>query len=97
MQITQSLSEVRSDELRKKINGIRVQVWRVLYPSAQDILVDLDGRSTVPKRRESTQHFENQDSERPPFFAFIPSQLPDMPEKLLGSEVNKTYQSTDLL
>lgn len=50
MQVTQALGEIRSDELRKEINGVRMQVRRVFYPSSENILIDLNWRATVPER-----------------------------------------------
>lgn len=66
MQVTQTLGKVCGDELRKKVDGVRVQVRRILYSSAQDVLVDPNWRTAIPEGRESAQHFEDQDSERPP-------------------------------
>ena len=66
MQVTQTLGKVCGDELRKKVDGVRMQVWWVLYSSAQDILINLNWRAAIPEGREPAQHFENQNPERPP-------------------------------
>lgn len=66
VQVTQTLGQVCGDQLRKEVNGIGVQVWRILDFSAEDVLVDLDRRAAVPERRKPAQHFENQNTQRPP-------------------------------
>ena len=89
MQVTQALGEIRSDKLRKEINGVRMQVRRVFYPSAENILIDLNWGATVPERRKSAQHLKNQNSQRPPSFIRLAPAEDEGPAY--------TYQSTDLL
>lgn len=66
MQVTQSLGQVRGDELAQKVLRVRVHVWRVLDPGLEDVLVYLHGRTAVPEGRESAEHFVDEDTQRPP-------------------------------
>lgn len=66
VQVTQSFGQVVRDQLNQEILCIVVNVRRVLDSSLEDILVDLNGRATVPEWRETAQHFEDQDTKRPP-------------------------------
>ncbi len=66
MQVAQSLGQVICDELNQKILCISMDVGRILDSAFQDVLVDLDGRASVPEWGEAAQHFEDQNAERPP-------------------------------
>lgn len=59
VQVTEALGQVGCDQLRQEINGVVVQVWRVLDLAAQDIFIDLDWGSAIPEGRESAKHFED--------------------------------------
>ena len=62
VQVAETLGEIGRDQLREQIHGVIVQVRRVLDLATQDILIDLDCRSTVPEWSEPAQHFKDQDS-----------------------------------
>lgn len=66
MQIAQALGKIGSDELREEINDVGMEIGRVFYLSAEDILVYFDGRAAVPERSEATEHLKDQNAQRPP-------------------------------
>jgi hypothetical protein len=62
MKVAQSLGQVRCDELREQVDGVRVKVGRVLDTTPENVLIDLDGRATVPEGCEAAQHFKDKNS-----------------------------------
>lgn len=62
MKVAQSLCQIRCDELREQVDGVWVKIGRVLDTAAENVLVDLDGRATVPEGCEAAQHFEDKNS-----------------------------------
>jgi hypothetical protein len=62
MKVAQSLGQIRCDELREQVDGVRVKVGWVLDTTPENVLVDLDGRATVPEGCEAAQHFEDKNS-----------------------------------
>lgn len=62
MKVPQSLGQVRCDELREQVDGIRVKVGWILDTTPENVFVDLDGRAAVPEGCEAAQHFEDKNS-----------------------------------
>ena len=66
MQVTKPFRQVGRDELLQQILRVRVDVRGVLDASAQDIFVDFERGAAVPEGSEATEHFEDENAERPP-------------------------------
>jgi len=66
VQVAQSLGQVMCDQLAEEVLRIGVDVWWVLDSSAQNVLVNLERAARVPERSETTQHFEDENTKRPP-------------------------------
>ena len=60
MSVSESFCQVGGNQPLKQVLGIRMNVWRVLDATLQDILVDFHGGPAIPERCEAAQHFENQ-------------------------------------
>jgi len=66
VQVTKTLGQVVGDEFAQQILSVWVDVGRVLDSAAKDVFVNLEGTARVPEWCETTQHFEDEDTERPP-------------------------------
>jgi hypothetical protein len=66
VQVSKTLGQVVGDEFAQQILSIRVDVGRVLDSAAKDVFINLEGTARVPEGSETAEHFEDEDSERPP-------------------------------
>jgi hypothetical protein len=63
VQVTQTLSQVVCDELGEKVLCVRMDVRRILHAALEDVFVNLKWRAGVPKGRETTEHFEDENTQ----------------------------------
>jgi hypothetical protein len=91
VQVSETLGQVVGDEFAQQILSVRVDVGRVLYSAAKNVFVNLEGTARVPEGCETAEHFEDEDTERPPVIVRVSERC-----KKIGIR-NKTHQSTDLL
>jgi hypothetical protein len=71
VQVSETLGQVVGDEFAQQILSVRVDVGRVLYSSAKNVFVNLEGTARVPEGCEPAEHFEDEDTERPPVFVRV--------------------------
>lgn len=69
VQVSKTLGQVVGDEFAQKILSVWVDVGRVLDSSTKNVFVNLEGTARVPERCETTEHFEDEDTERPPVWS----------------------------
>ena len=63
VQVAQTLRQIMCDELREQVLRVRVDVRRVLDAAFEDVLVNLQWRTSIPEGCESAKHFEDQNTE----------------------------------
>lgn len=63
VQVTQTLGQIMCDELREQVLGVGVDVRRVLDSAFEDVLVNLQWRTSIPEGSESAEHFEDENTE----------------------------------
>lgn len=66
VQVSKTLGQIVGDEFAQKILSVGMDVRRVLDSATKNVFVNLEGTARVPERCETAQHFEDEDTERPP-------------------------------